>query len=254
MGSLPSVVVALSGGVDSSLLAAIASQELPNKAIAVTGISASLPRQELDDIRHFCQSHALKHITVETHELKQPSYRENTPDRCYFCKEELYGQLQSLAKEHQIDTIIDGTHADDLQGHRPGHQAALDAGVRSPLVELAATKHDVRTLANKLNLSSANRPSSPCLSSRIAYGQEVTEEKLEQIERGEAFLKTLGFKKVRLRYHDAIARIEIPKEELNQLIGHAEVIHTHLRELGFTYVTLDLGGYRSGSLLEIVQH
>ena len=252
--SFPSLLIALSGGVDSSLLAAIAAEENPDRSLAVTGVSASLPKEDLKGIQEFCHSYGLRHLTVKTNELSKTGYRQNSVERCFFCKEELYEKLQEIAAQENIATIIDGTHAQDLQGHRPGHRAALNAGVRSPLVDLNATKEDIRMLATKMHLTTANRPSSPCLSSRIAYGEEVSAKKLQRIEAAEAFLKNLGFANVRVRYHDSIARIEVPNTELAKLSSCAQDVHAHLRELGFTYVTMDLGGYRSGSLLEIVKN
>jgi len=249
---LDSVLVALSGGVDSSVVACIAAEELSARAVAATGVSASLPDTELEMVRTLCQRLGIEHVAVETHELGVPDYVSNTPDRCYHCKTELFSVLAGLAEERGLSHVLDGTTREDLDGHRPGKRAADELGVISPLVEVGASKEDVRQLARRLELSVAERPPSPCLSSRIAYGVDVTEERLERIGRAEAFLRELGFIDLRVRLHDHIARIEVPKSELERAVENAEAITAALRDLGFTYVTLDLAGLRSGSLLEIV--
>jgi pyridinium-3,5-biscarboxylic acid mononucleotide sulfurtransferase len=248
-----SVVVALSGGVDSSLVAAIAAAELPGKVLAVTGVSASLAGEELGEIQALCARLGIAHRAVATDELSVPGYVANSPDRCYFCKTELYGTLAKVAGETGHAVILDGTTAEDLGGHRPGHRAALEHRVLSPLVEVGAKKSDVRALANRFGLANAERPSSPCLSSRIAYGIPVTPERLSRVGEAEAFLKELGFPEVRVRLHDAIARIEVPRRDLVRAAEQHERIAAELKRLGFTYVTLDLAGLRSGSLLEVLR-
>jgi pyridinium-3,5-biscarboxylic acid mononucleotide sulfurtransferase len=247
---LPSAIIALSGGVDSSVVAALSAQELGERALAVTGVSASLDQAELEAVRALCKSLGLRHEVATTQELAVPGYVQNAPNRCYFCKTELYSTLARVAKERGIAAILDGTTADDLAGHRPGKRAADEHAVLSPLVTAGATKTHVRAIARRLGLPTAERPSSPCLSSRIAYGVTVTPERLDRVGRAEAYLKTLGFTDVRVRLHDAIARVEVPKAELGRALGQAEAITAELKRLGFVYVTLDLAGLRSGSLLE----
>ncbi len=249
--SVPSALVALSGGVDSSVVAALAVQELGARALAVTGVSPSLATAELLDIQALCARLGLSHLAVETHEMSSPSYVQNAPDRCYHCKSELYDRLGAVARERGLAVVLDGTTADDLHGHRPGKRAADERGVRSPLVEVGAGKAAVRAMARRLGLSNAERPSSPCLSSRIAYGTAVSPERLDRVGRAEAWLKSLGFAEVRVRLHDAIARVEVPRRDLLRAVEHAERITKELRALGFVYVTLDLQGLRSGSLLEV---
>ena len=249
-----SVLVALSGGVDSSVLAALAAAELRERALAVTGVSASLPSDELAEIRRFCARLGLAHETIETHEMSRPAYVQNLPDRCYHCKSELFARLASLAESRGIECVVDGTHVDDLEGHRPGRQAAAELSVVSPLVSAGAGKEVVRSLARKLGLPNADRPGSPCLASRVAYGVRLSVPRLAKVHGGELVLKRLGFPDCRVRLHEAgdatIARIEVPPAQLARAVGNASAIAQALRELGFTWVTLDLQGQRRGSLLE----
>lgn len=247
-----SAVVAFSGGVDSSVVAVVAGQELGRNVIAITGISESVPNADIDAVGALCRRHGVAHETVTTREMQVDDYVRNSPDRCYFCKRELFAVLKKRAAALGLSTVLDGTNADDVTEHRPGKRAADELNVQSPLLSVGATKRDVRALAARLGLPNAERPSSPCLSSRIAYGISVTPERLERIDKAEAFLKNLGFERMRVRLHDAIARLEVPKAELARVIEHAETVHSRLRDLGFTYVTLDLGGLRSGSLLEVL--
>jgi uncharacterized protein len=249
---LDSVLVALSGGVDSSVVACIAAQELAGRALAATGVSPSLAETELDGVRALCRDLGIEHVALPTHELEVPGYVSNTPDRCYHCKTELFSVLAGLAEQRGLAHVLDGTTREDLGGHRPGKRAADELGVISPLVDVGASKDDVRELARRLELPVAERPASPCLSSRIAYGVSVTPERLERVGQAEAFLRGLGFQDLRVRLHDRIARIEVPKHELARAVDNAEAIATALRDLGFTYVTLDLAGLRSGSLLEVI--
>ncbi|MBN1959558.1 MAG: ATP-dependent sacrificial sulfur transferase LarE [Deltaproteobacteria bacterium] len=250
---LSSVVIALSGGVDSSVLAAIAARSLGSKALAVTGVSASLAVSHQREIIKLCQELGLTHLNVQTNELIQADYCTNTTERCYYCKYELFSLLLKTAHEHGYAYVIDGTTAEDLHGHRPGHKAAQKLGIISPLVELGATKNDVRALARNLGLDVAERPASPCLSSRIAYGVSITKDRLELVGNAEEFLHKLGFNEVRVRLHrDAIARIEVPLAQLTTILPHVSNIVSEFKKLGFVYVTLDLAGLRSGSLLEII--
>ena len=265
------VVVALSGGVDSTLLADVAHAALGDDAVAVTGASASLPADERDAIAAFCAARGLRHVVVDTRELDDPRYVANAPDRCYFCKHELFTRLARVAAEASTGSaaeagradappfvVVEGTHADDLHGHRPGRRAADELGVRSPYVELGLGKDAIRALARARGLPNAARPSSPCLSSRVAYGVAVTAERLERVRAGERALDALGFTERRVRLHaldggGELARVEVPKRDLARAIEHAAAIDAALRAVGFTYATIDLRGLRSGSLLEVVQ-
>jgi uncharacterized protein len=246
-------VVALSGGVDSSVIAAVAADELGERALAVTGVSASLDAAELREVEAFCEKLGLRHRTVRTDELSQPDYVKNAPDRCFHCKHELYSQLLDVAREEGIAFVLDGTHAGDRGAHRPGLEAAKKLGVRSPLDEVGALKDDVRAIARRFDLDNAERPAQPCLSSRIAYGVSVTPDRLQRVGAAERILKEMGFARVRVRLHDEIARVEVPRRELALAAERAEDMVRELKALGFVYVTLDLAGLRSGSLLEVFQ-
>ena len=245
-------VIALSGGVDSSLVAALAQAELGDNALAVTGISASLPSDEAREVEAFCQARGIRHETLNTDELSLPEYVENTPARCYHCKGELYGQLRALADARGIEAVLDGTHLDDLGAHRPSLQAADEHRVRSPLVELGLDKAQVRALAKALGLPNHDRPANPCLSSRIAYGVSVTPLRLSRVEAAERALKALGFSRCRVRLHDEVARIEVPRSDLGRAIEQASELSAAVKAAGFVWATLDLDGLRSGSLLEVI--
>ena len=195
----------------------------------------------------------IAHVTVTTDEMRHAGYVQNAPNRCYFCKTELYARLSAYAREHAYDVVLDGLNTDDLSVHRPGREAADEHAIVSPLVEAGLAKPEVRRLAAELGLSNAERPSSPCLSSRIAYGTPVTVERLSQIGKSEAALRAMGFDDVRVRLHDKLARIEVPKHRLLEAVAQAEAMTQAVRDAGFVYVTLDLAGLRSGSLLEAVK-
>jgi pyridinium-3,5-biscarboxylic acid mononucleotide sulfurtransferase len=249
------VLVALSGGVDSSVLAALASSELSTRAMAATGVSVSLPAGTMETVRDLCSRLGLAHETVVTSEMSSAGYVQNQPDRCYHCKRELFTKLVALAQSRGIDTIVEGTHFDDLSGHRPGWRAARELGVFAPLADAGARKEDVRAIARRLGLANAGLPSSPCLASRVAYGTPITALRLGKVQRGERALKDLGFPECRVRLHESgaatIARIEVPRAQLPDVVERADAIHDALHEAGFTWVTIDLLGQRRGSLLEV---
>jgi uncharacterized protein len=248
------VIVAYSGGVDSSYVAYVATSELGANAICVTGESPSLPESQRSEIVRVVNEFGFHHERIQTEELDHPDYRANAGNRCYFCKDELYSKLEPLARSREIKFIIDGSTTDDLDDYRPGRKAAREHSVRSPLIEVGMSKADVRELSRRVNLPTWNKPASPCLSSRIAYGTTVTIERLRKVDRGEEILREFGFREFRVRHHDTLVRLEIAPEEMERVLNRemVEQLAKRFRELGFKYVTLDLQGYRSGSMNEVL--
>jgi uncharacterized protein len=252
---LDSVIVAYSGGVDSSYVAYVANRELGPRAVCITGQSASLPgyqRAEIDDV---VQRFGFQHEIIQTEELENPGYRANNPDRCFFCKDELYTKLESVARTRGIASIVDGSTVDDLGDYRPGRRAASQHAVRSPLIEAGLTKSEVRELSRRATLPTWDKPASPCLSSRIAYGTTVTIERLSKVDRGEEILRELGFREFRVRHHEQLVRIEIAPAEMERVLRKdlIDELARRFRGLGFKYVTLDLEGFRSGSMNEVLE-
>jgi pyridinium-3,5-biscarboxylic acid mononucleotide sulfurtransferase len=248
-------VVAFSGGVDSAVVVKAAYVALGDQAVAVTAVSASLAEGELEQARELARLVGIRHEVLETSEFANPSYTANPSNRCYFCKTELYSQLEPIAKKFGKSVIVNGANADDVGDWRPGMIAAREHAVRSPLIECGFTKQDVRDLAAEWNLPVWDKPAAPCLSSRVAYGEEVTPERLRMIDRAEQFLRGLGLRTVRVRYHRGdLARLEVPAEAINGIanVETRERIATEFRTLGFKYVTLDLEGFRSGSQNEAI--
>jgi uncharacterized protein len=256
LAQLPDCMVAFSGGVDSAVVAKAAHVALGASAIAVTGVSASLATGELEAARRIAASIGIRHETLITNELNDAGYLANAPNRCWHCKTELYTHMRGFADKLGFTTLANGTNADDLGDFRPGLQAASEHGVTSPLVECGIDKQGVRELARFWNLEVWDKPASPCLSSRVVYGLEITPERLARIDAAEALLKELGFTSVRVRcHHDELARLEVSASEIAKLAeeGLRKEIATRLREFGFHYVTIDLEGFRSGSFLPLVE-
>ena len=249
-----SVIVAYSGGVDSAFLAAVANEALGRKALSVTAVSPSLAPSELDEATDLANRNGLNFMTIETNEIDRPDYQANNPDRCFFCKDELYTHLVRFAEEESFDSIVNGTNVDDLGDYRPGIEAAKQYGVRSPLVEAELTKDDIRALSRDMDLPTWDKPAQACLSSRIPYGTTVTVEALTKIAKAEQFLRSKGFKQLRVRHHETIARIEIEPSDFSAITSEPlrSEINQEFKNIGYSYITLDLDGFRSGSLNEIL--
>jgi len=252
LASLPSVIVALSGGIDSAYLSWAAHQALGERAVSITALSASYSAFDREQVELFLRTARVRHEFVETHELENPAYRVNDSNRCYYCKDELFKELASLASERGIPAVAYGVNADDTLDFRPGQRAAAEHSVLTPLLDAELHKPEIRFLARRAGLPMWDRPASACLSSRLPYGTEVTPERLTLVERGEDALRKLGFRQFRVRLYETLARVEIAPEELPRALSAemAAAISAALKAAGFTYVTLDLEGYRQGSLNE----
>lgn len=247
-----SVIVAYSGGVDSTLLLKVAHDCLGDRVLAVTAVSASLPAYERAEAESIARDIGAHHVLIESHEAEDPQYLSNTPNRCYFCKSDVYDRLVDYARREGYRYVVDGTNADDVGDHRPGRQAARERGVRSPLQEVGLTKMEIRELARGFGLPNWDKPAAACLSSRIPYGTTITLQALSQIGQAELVLRRMGFGQLRVRHHEQIARIEVEPGDFEAVLRQRDQIVGQLRALGYRYVTLDLSGFRSGSMNEVI--
>lgn len=253
--SLGSVAVAFSSGVDSTFLLKVSHDVLGERAIAVTAASCSFPRRELKEAEDFCRQNGIRHIVCQSEELDIEGFRQNPKNRCYLCKHELFEKIWAIAREHGLAAVAEGSNMDDNGDYRPGLIAVRELGVKSPLREAKLNKAEIRTLSRQLGLPTWNKQSFACLSSRFVYGETISEEKLTMVDRAEQLLLDLGFHQVRVRIHDTIARIEILPEEFERILADdvRKRIYAQLQSFGFTYVTLDLLGYRTGSMNETLK-
>jgi len=248
------VVVGFSGGVDSTFLLKTAQEVLEDKVLAVIASSETYPSREIDEALKLARVLGVKYKLIKTHELQNPNFRKNPPQRCYYCKKELFSRLKEIAWEEGFPWVVDGSNYDDLQDFRPGTQARDELGVRSPLQEAHLTKEDIRLLSRSAGLPTWDKPSFACLASRFPYFSEIKKEALVRIAQAEEFLRSQGFRQVRLRYHGVLARIEVPPEDIPRLLEPElrQKIVRRLKQLGYQYVTFDLEGYRSGSMNEVL--
>lgn len=249
---LGSLAVGFSGGVDSTFLISVAHEVLGDRVLAVTEADAAVPGREVNEAKEFCESRGIRHITFTVDPLTEEGYRKNSSERCYYCKRLIFREIRKIAEENGIEYVAEGSNMDDLGDYRPGLRAAAELGITAPLREAGLTKSDIRELSKDMGLPTWSKPSYACLASRFVYGEEITKEKLSMIDQAEQFLIDLGYIEERVRLHGKLARIEVPAKDITR-IASEEVrgkIYERFKEIGFTYVTLDLKGYRTGSMNE----
>jgi uncharacterized protein len=249
---MKSVVIAFSGGVDSTFLVNVAHDVLGENAIAVTATSSTYPQRELEQAKKFAKHIGIKHIIINSEETEIDDFSKNPNNRCYYCKKELFSKIKQITTEEHFNYALDGSNVDDKTDYRPGMKALKELGVVSPLKEVGLRKQEIKELSRTMNLGTWNKPAFACLASRFPYGVEITKSRLAQVEKAESFLYSLGIKQFRVRYHTEIAKIEVTKNDFQLIITHSDEIVKKFKELGFKYITLDIEGYRTGSLNEVL--
>lgn len=249
---MESVAIAFSGGVDSAFLLYAAAEALGSRVLAITASSCLFPERELEEAKAFCRRHGIRHVIFPSRELEIEGFCRNPPNRCYLCKRDLFEHILFIAKEHQITAVAEGANMDDAGDYRPGLAAIRELGIASPLQDAGLTKAEIRSLSKEFGLSTWEKPSFACLASRFVYGETISREKLQMVDRAEQLLLELGFCQVRVRMHGTIARIELLPQDFDKILNDSvrDLIHTQLKKYGFSYVTLDLMGYRTGSMNE----
>lgn len=250
--SLPGAVIAYSGGVDSTFLTVVAHEVLGERVLAVTAVSPTYPERQLREAEEWARRYGINHAVIKTNEFNEPNFTANPPERCYYCKLALFRELKQIAAAKGDWAILDGANADDLSDHRPGHWAAAELGVRSPLQEAGFTKQEIREFSKAMSLPTWDKPAYACLASRVPYGTQITPEILKRIDLAESFLASLGLAQLRVRDHFPVARIEVGRDEMDRVWRNREAITAKLHQIGYPYVTLDLDGFRSGSMNEIL--
>ena len=247
-----SVAVAFSGGVDSTFLLKVAHEVLGDNVIAVTGISSTFSQKENNEAECFAKNLGIRHVFIDSEEVENDDFSKNPSNRCYFCKKELFSKVKQVADENNISFVLDGSNADDINDYRPGFEAIKELDVVSPLRDAGLTKDEIRNFSKEMNLPTWNKPAFACLASRFPYGTEITKDKLKKVELAEDFVRNLGVKQFRVRYHEDVARIEVLKDDFENVLKNSEKITERFKEIGFKYVTLDIEGYRTGSLNEVL--
>lgn len=252
---LGSLAVGFSSGVDSTFMLVVAHNVLGDKAIAVTQVDASVPEREQKEADEFCKKRGIRHFTVHADPMQEENYRNNGPDRCYYCKRGIFTEIMRVAKENGIEYVAEGSNLDDLGDYRPGLKAVAELGVKSPLREAGLSKEDIRLISKAMGLPTWSKPSYACLASRFVYGEEITEEKLKMIDEAEQFLIELGFLEERVRLHGKLARIEVPAKDIERLASDEirEAVYKRFKEIGFMFVTLDMHGYSMGSMNKTIK-
>lgn len=248
-----SVAIGFSGGVDSTFLLSVAHEVLGENVIAVTGVSSTFSQKENEEAECFTSNIGIKHVFVDSEEIEIDDFSKNSKNRCYFCKKELFSKIKQAAEDNNISFVLDGSNADDVTDYRPGFKAIKELNVISPLRDAGLTKEEIRNFSKDMGLPTWDKPAFACLASRFPYGTEITKSKLEKVEKAEDFVRNLGVKQFRVRFHDDVARIEVLKDDFQTVLRNSDEIAQRFKELGFKYVTLDIEGYRTGSLNEVLE-